>query len=157
MPPTPTSCGGEGRIRTSEDISQQIYSLSPLTAREPPQERVAKTVFNNVQDGYKQEPMRGIEPPTCRLQIGCSAIELHRRRRHPHATARREREGKINKMASCVNNIWCSFRTLAVVRTQALRKPISGGSRQPPNAKPLVGQVPRRQHVEPIPHRRSHA
>ncbi len=28
--------GGGGRIRTSEGVSRQIYSLFPLTAREPP-------------------------------------------------------------------------------------------------------------------------
>ena len=53
---------------------------------------------------YEQEPMRGVEPPTCRLQIGCSAIELHRRRGHPHATAGRRRErSRIIKMIPCVN------------------------------------------------------
>ena len=31
--------GGEGRIRTSEGISRQIYSLLPLAAREPLQTR----------------------------------------------------------------------------------------------------------------------
>ena len=29
--------GGEGRIRTSEAVRRQIYSLFPLTTREPPQ------------------------------------------------------------------------------------------------------------------------
>src|SRR5207253_6101100 len=33
--PTPPITGGEGRIRTSEGISRQIYSLLPLAAREP--------------------------------------------------------------------------------------------------------------------------
>ncbi len=32
----PSSCGGGwGRIRTSEGLRHQIYSLAPLTAREP--------------------------------------------------------------------------------------------------------------------------
>lgn len=113
--------------------------------------------YSIVQDGHKQEPMRGVEPPTCRLQIGCSAIELHRRRGHPHATARKERKGKINKMALCVNEYLASFSDIAGFRTQALRKPISGGIRQPPDAKPPIGPAPRRQHVEPTAHRRSHA
>jgi hypothetical protein len=34
-PPVPSEIGGEGRIRTSEGISRQIYSLLPLATREP--------------------------------------------------------------------------------------------------------------------------
>ena len=37
FPPTQPekNTGGEGRIRTSEGISRQIYSLLPLATREP--------------------------------------------------------------------------------------------------------------------------
>ena len=33
--PLPASAGGGGRIRTYEDVRRQIYSLLPLTARQP--------------------------------------------------------------------------------------------------------------------------
>ena len=49
--------------------------------------------------------MRGVEPPTCRLQIGCSAIELHRRRGLSHATTRNEQKRRIYKSAPCVNGV----------------------------------------------------
>ena len=51
--------------------------------------------------------MRGVEPPTCRLQIGCSAIELHRRRGLSHATTRNEQKRRINKLTGGVNGaLW---------------------------------------------------
>src|ERR1700736_4708579 len=46
--------GGEGRIRTSEGISRQIYSLLPLAAREPLRSEITRV----------PEPMGGFEPST---------------------------------------------------------------------------------------------
>ncbi len=60
--------GGEGRIRTSEGIRRQIYSLFPLAAREPLRFSLIK----------KMVPMVGIEPTTARLQVECSTVEPHR-------------------------------------------------------------------------------
>jgi hypothetical protein len=45
--------GGEGRIRTSEGVCRQIYSLIPLATREP------LPVFLR-----EPQPMVGIEPTT---------------------------------------------------------------------------------------------
>ena len=67
--------GGERRIRTSEDVSRQIYSLLHLAALlSPPFFRVLQLpkVFVHM------EPMEGIEPPTQGLQNPCSTIEPHR-------------------------------------------------------------------------------
>ena len=49
---------GESRIRTCEGKNQQIYSLSSLAAWVSP---------------LKFEPMEGLEPTTCWLQISCSS------------------------------------------------------------------------------------
>ena len=49
--------GGGGRIRTSEGIRRQIYSLFPLAAREPL---------------HKMVPMVELESTTARLQVECS-------------------------------------------------------------------------------------
>ena len=46
--------GGEGRIRTSEGISRQIYSLLPLATREPLRSEITRV----------PEPMGGFEPST---------------------------------------------------------------------------------------------
>ncbi len=49
--------GGERRIRTSEGMSQQIYSLPPLAAWVSPRNR-----WSGVR---RLELAEGIEPPTC--------------------------------------------------------------------------------------------
>ena len=62
--------GAGWRIRTSEDISQQIYSLSCLTA----------SLTLHI-DGVKVlEPPVGFEPTTFTLQKCCSTTELRRPR-----------------------------------------------------------------------------
>ena len=50
--------GGEGRIRTSEAIRRQIYSLFPLTTREP---RHEASFSDRVPSS---ELAKGVEPPT---------------------------------------------------------------------------------------------
>ena len=55
---------GEGRIRTSEARKQQIYSLSPLAAREPPLSLVF-AVYTPKNLERTLELAKGIEPPTC--------------------------------------------------------------------------------------------
>jgi hypothetical protein len=47
--------GGEGRIRTSEGISRQIYSLLPLATREP---------LRNSQKPSSAKPMARVELAT---------------------------------------------------------------------------------------------
>ena len=49
---------GERRIRTSEGIRQQIYSLPQLATLVSPQS-------TNVIQFFKTEPMEGVEPTTC--------------------------------------------------------------------------------------------
>ncbi len=51
---SPAITGGEGRIRTSEGISRQIYSLLPLATREPLRSESTRV----------PEPMGGFEPST---------------------------------------------------------------------------------------------
>ena len=61
---------GRGRIRTYVDVRQQIYSLPQLAALvSPPWSRVFS---QDIHLPLFQEPMKGFEPPTCRLQISCS-------------------------------------------------------------------------------------
>ena len=45
-------------------LRQQIYSLPPLTTREPPHYQLIKTAFGK-SPTITKEPMRGLEPPTC--------------------------------------------------------------------------------------------
>ena len=47
--------GGSGWIRTTEGLSQQIYSLPPLATREHSHIKLKK----------KLELVDGLEPPTC--------------------------------------------------------------------------------------------
>src|SRR5215216_4343785 len=66
--------------------SRQIYSLLPLAARAHPRPRprsaperpvmVANAAHFSTE--HKPEPGKGFEPPTCRLQGGCSTAELPR-------------------------------------------------------------------------------
>ena len=52
--------GGSGWIRTTEGISQQIYSLPPLATREHSHIQFAEApLFQKV------ELVDGLEPPTC--------------------------------------------------------------------------------------------
>jgi hypothetical protein len=61
--------------------SRQIYSLLPLAARAHPRPRPRKhsperpIMVANATD-FSTEPGKGFEPPTCRLQGGCSTAEL---------------------------------------------------------------------------------
>src|SRR5215212_8492075 len=67
--------------------SRQIYSLLPLAARAHPRPRprsaperpdmVANATHFSTE--HNPEPGKGFEPPTCRLQGGCSTAELPRR------------------------------------------------------------------------------
>jgi hypothetical protein len=60
---------GESRIRTYEVIRQQIYSLPQLATLVSP--LTESLLLRNTYALYR-EPMKGFEPPTCRLQISCS-------------------------------------------------------------------------------------
>src|ERR671917_1301855 len=60
--------------------SRQIYSLLPLAARAHPRPRPRSAperpiMVANAAD-FSTEPGKGFEPPTCRLQGGCSTAEL---------------------------------------------------------------------------------
>ena len=54
---------GQSRVRTYVLVREQIYSLSPLTARPSALFIFTPTMF---------EPVEGFEPPTSWLQISCS-------------------------------------------------------------------------------------
>ncbi len=62
---------GESRIRTYEVIRQQIYSLPQLAALVSPLKNRVYLIKTYICSSYN-EPMKGFEPPTCRLQISCS-------------------------------------------------------------------------------------
>src|ERR671916_91708 len=60
--------------------SRQIYSLLPLAARAHPRPRPRSAperpvMVANAAD-FSTEPGKGFEPPTCRLQGGCSTAKL---------------------------------------------------------------------------------
>src|ERR671927_29528 len=61
-------------------LSRQVYSLLPLAARAHPRVRLPECpdMVANATDfsTSSREPEKGFEPPTCRLQGGCSAPEL---------------------------------------------------------------------------------
>src|SRR5919199_5373415 len=64
--------------------SRQIYSLLPLAARAHPRARLGarapkRPVMVANAANFSTEPGKGFEPPTCRLQGGCSTAELPRR------------------------------------------------------------------------------
>ena len=61
---------GESRIRTYEVIRQQIYSLPQLATLVSPRLYRACPVRHT--SSLYNEPMKGFEPLTCRLQISCS-------------------------------------------------------------------------------------
>jgi hypothetical protein len=70
---------GGCRIRTCEGISQQIYSLSRLTASVTPQKilknpMILKLIARRVPKLLQKwkEPAEGLEPATCGLQNRCS-------------------------------------------------------------------------------------
>src|SRR5215212_11374587 len=79
-------CGG-GRIRTSVGEAGRftVCSLWPLghtPGHAPAALRSAEVMVANAahfSTEYKPEPGKGFEPPTCRLQGGCSTTELPRR------------------------------------------------------------------------------
>ena len=75
--------------------------------------------------------MRGVEPPTCRLQIGCSAIELHRRRGLSHATTRNEQKRRINKLTGGVNGALWQVVAQKVFLKGMLHPSVSGFQSQP--------------------------
>ena len=75
--------------------------------------------------------MRGVEPPTCRLQIGCSAIELHRRRGLSHATTRNEQKRRINKLTGGVNGALWQVVAQKAFLTGMLHPSVSGFQSQP--------------------------
>src|SRR5919202_4023359 len=61
--------------------SRQIYSLLPLAARAHPRPRPqialrGAEVMVATAAHFSTEPGKGFEPPTCRLQGGCSTAEL---------------------------------------------------------------------------------
>src|SRR5215211_6138846 len=62
--------------------SRQIYSLLPLAARAHPRPRPRSAPERPVMVAnaahFSTEPGKGFEPPTCRLQGGCSTAELPR-------------------------------------------------------------------------------
>ena len=67
---------GQGRIRTSVLVWDQIYSLTPLTARPPAQKAIlisynSHLVPSTVRNS-DEELAEGLEPPTCSLQVSCS-------------------------------------------------------------------------------------
>ena len=64
--------GGQGRVRTSVPLREQIYSLSPLTARPPVRLKLIPVISISIFQSYNMEPMTGIEPVTCSLQVSCS-------------------------------------------------------------------------------------
>ena len=75
--------GGEGRIRTFVGVSRQIYSLFPLTAREPPPTNsLAQSFAPPPPPPATSRPCRrgklatGLEPITPSLQVRSSTIEL---------------------------------------------------------------------------------
>ena len=67
-------------------LSRQVYSLLPLAARAHPRARSSERVdmvanaadFSTERTEATVEPEKGFEPPTCRLQGGCSTTELLR-------------------------------------------------------------------------------
>src|SRR5918998_6778843 len=66
--------------------SRQIYSLLPLAARAHPRPRPRTApegpiMVANAAD-FSTEPGKGFEPPTCRLQGGCSTAELPGHKSH---------------------------------------------------------------------------
>ena len=61
---------GESRIRTYEVIRQQIYSLPQLATLVSP--RLYRACLGRHTCYAYNEPMKGFEPLTCRLQISCS-------------------------------------------------------------------------------------
>src|SRR5215218_4764039 len=75
--------------------SRQIYSLLPLAARAHPRPRprsaperpVMVANATHISTEHKPEPGKGFEPPTCRLQGGCSTTELPRRFSTPASQA----------------------------------------------------------------------
>ena len=70
---SPLADGG-GRIRTFEGVSRQIYSLLPLAAWVPHRAQCRLAQMAHVDLRAMSELTVGIEPTTCRLQGGCSAI-----------------------------------------------------------------------------------
>ena len=73
--------GGGGWIRTTEGISRQIYSLFPLSTREPPHAvgawvgpewRGPEPRSLAAPETYPLELARGLEPPTASLQVRSS-------------------------------------------------------------------------------------
>src|SRR5919112_6218066 len=61
--------------------SRQIYSLLPLAARAHPRARLGarapkRPIMVANATHFSTEPGKGFEPPTCRLQGGCSTAEL---------------------------------------------------------------------------------
>ena len=69
----PSQHGG-GRIRTFEGVSRQIYSLLPLAAWVPHRAQCDLAPMAHIATRAMSELTVGIEPTTCRLQGGCSAI-----------------------------------------------------------------------------------
>ena len=85
--PTSRRGGGEGRIRTFEGISRQIYSLLPLATRVPLRASPHHTFIRDrghsfappgrrLHAGPPVELAKGFEPPTDGLQNRCSTPEL---------------------------------------------------------------------------------
>jgi hypothetical protein len=79
----PKASGGEGRIRTFVGVSRQIYSLFPLTAREPPPTISAQSFLPDPPSPpatsrwcRRGELATGLEPITPSLQVRSSTIEL---------------------------------------------------------------------------------
>src|ERR687895_576591 len=61
--------------------SRQIYSLLPLAARAHPRARLGarapkRPIMVANATHFSTDPGKGFEPPTCRLQGGCSTAEL---------------------------------------------------------------------------------
>src|SRR5918999_2111428 len=86
-------CGG-GRIRTSVGEAGRftVCSLWPLghTPGHAPRSALERPDMVANAAHFSTEPGKGFEPPTCRLQGGCSTAELPGRRRR-QASARRPR------------------------------------------------------------------
>ncbi len=67
LSPSAVIYGGGGRIRTSEVVRRQIYSLFPLATREPLQRRLADLMLNGAGDGTRTRNLLITSQLLCQL------------------------------------------------------------------------------------------